>query len=156
MGWDNRWGTPEDLFATPESVATAADQTGFLVAPLSGSDVIGNSPIPHHPPVRIVNDVAGPRIIVAGLADTADIHQVAGAFVEVDGIRSGNGAPDDAPVHFPDGRDMGMAVESDKGALDLERGPGVFVIVNVGEGLRAIRRGMDEHHGVRFEEKRER
>ena len=76
-GRDNRGGRHEVLFPTFEAVGIAADQTGFLIALLSGLDVVGNSPIPDHLPIRIINDIAIAWVIVAGLPDAADIHQIA-------------------------------------------------------------------------------
>jgi len=64
---------------------------------LSFCYVIGDTPEPDSLPVGVVDDVAGAGVAIAGLADTPDVHQVAGTAVEYDWCFAGNRVSSQSP-----------------------------------------------------------
>ncbi len=55
----------------------AGGQAGFLESGLGAGDVIGNTAMDEEALLEVVEHIAGPGIIIAGLANAADIHRVA-------------------------------------------------------------------------------
>lgn len=72
----------------------------------------------------IVEHVAGAGVVIAGLADAADIDGIALPRIEVDRFFSGlqASAGESFWIVFPDGGNMGVAVEADECGLGGEMG----------------------------------
>lgn len=119
-----------------------------MEAILRGLDVVRDSAETDHFLFRVANDVAGTRVVVTRLADTADVDHVAGARLEPDQILARTGALDPFAGHFPDCGDMGVPVKYEPGTLAIERSFGVLFIVDVGETAGSIWGRVNEHHPV--------
>ena len=57
--------------------AVASGEAGFFETGLGVRDVIGNTAMDEEALLEVVEHIAGPGIIITGLADAADIHRVA-------------------------------------------------------------------------------
>lgn len=104
----------------------------------------------------VIEGVGGPGIAITGLADGADIHGVALGGIEAHGRLAGGEASDaeGLGILFPDGRDMGVPVEADEGALRGKVGLGLRDLVDVVELSRLVQGCMGE--GDRIQIRRDR
>ena len=57
--------------------AVASGEAGFFETGLGAGDVIGNTAMDEEALLEVVEHIAGPGMIITGLADAADIHRVA-------------------------------------------------------------------------------
>ena len=57
--------------------AVASGEAGFFETGSGASDVIGNTAMDEEALLEVVEHIAGPGIIITGLANAADIHRVA-------------------------------------------------------------------------------
>ena len=83
----------------------------------------------------IVEHVAGAGVVIAGLADAADIDGIALPGIEADGFFRGlqASALESLGIHFPDSGNMGVAVEADECCLCGKMSDGFCFIVDVVE-----------------------
>ena len=65
------------LVALCNAGAVASGEASFFETGLGASDVIGNTAMDEEALLEVVEHIAGPGIIITGLADAADIHRVA-------------------------------------------------------------------------------
>ena len=65
------------LVALCNAGAVARGETGFFETGLGASDVIGNTAMDEEALLEVVEHIAGPGVIITGLANAADIHRVA-------------------------------------------------------------------------------
>ena len=96
----------------------------------------------------IVERVTGTVIVVAGLADAADIDRVAFLGIELEGLLVWLEATTGVLVFFPDGGDVRVAVEADERGLRGKVGFGVRVVVNVVELRGFVEGSVGERNGV--------
>ena len=98
----------------------------------------------------IVERVAGTVIVVAGLADAADIDGIALPGIEADRFFNGlqASAGESFWIHFPDSGNMGVAVEADERGLRGKVGFGVRVVVDVVELRWFVEGSVGERNGV--------
>ena len=65
------------LVALCNAGAVARGETGFFETGLGEGYVIGNTAMDEEALLEIVEHIAGPGVIITGLANAADIHRVA-------------------------------------------------------------------------------
>jgi hypothetical protein len=65
------------LVALRNAGAVASGEAGFFETGSGAGDVIGNAAMDEEALLEVVEHIAGPGIIITGLANAADIHRVA-------------------------------------------------------------------------------
>ena len=116
---------PADHQARPdaESVGQAGRQTGCPHHRLDGFDVVGDPAPGRRPGGRVEDQVAGPRVAIARLADTAGVQQ-GPALAERDRVAGPWRERAHPSVdHRERDRDMGVAVEAVLGGDRRQAGP---------------------------------
>jgi len=100
----------------------------------------------------IVEHVAGAGVVIAGLADAADIYGIALLGIEADRFFRGlqASAGESFWIHFPDSGNMGVAVEADEGGLCGKMSGGFRFIVDVVELWGFMERGVRERDRIQI------
>ena len=124
-------------------------QAGLFETGLGAGDVVGDPAIDEQALLEIVEHIAGPGVIITGLADAADIHGVAFLGIQECGFFRGldMAASEGFGIFLPNQRHMSVAIEADECGLCGKVGLGfrlVSVVVELG-GL--VERGVGECYG---------
>ena len=100
----------------------------------------------------IVEHVAGAGVVIAGLADAADIDGIALPGIEADRFFRGLQATagESFWIHFPDSGNMGVAVEADECCLCSKMSGGFRFIVDVVELRGFMERGVRERDRIQI------
>ena len=115
---------------------------------LRSGNVVGDAAVDEEAFLVIVESVTGTVIVVAGLADAADIDRVAFLGIELDGLRVWLEATTGVLVFFPDRGDVRVTVEADERGLRGKVGFGVRVVGDVVELRGFVEGSMGERNGV--------
>ena len=66
--------------------AVASGEAGFFETGSGAGDIIGNTAMDEEALLEVVEHIAGPGVIITGLANAADIHRVAFLSFEASGF----------------------------------------------------------------------
>ncbi len=121
-------------------------KSGFEETCLGFFDVVGDAAELHAVGSRMIDDVAGAGIVVAGLPDAADADGI--AAVRIQGDRTFARFLHGDPFAFlsPDGGDVGVTVEAEARGLLVEMIPGQLFVRDVAEGVGLVQGTVDERH----------
>jgi len=125
-------------------------QSGFFETGLGAGDVIGNPAVDEQTLLEVVEHIAGPRIIITGLADAADIHGVAFLGIQECGFFGWleRAAGVCFGIFLPNQWHVRVAIEADECGLCGKVRLGLRFLFDVVELGGLVERGVGECDGI--------
>lgn len=132
-----------------EAFGVMRGQSGFFEAFCGFFHIVFHATVAQDAIEVIVEEVTGPGIFVARLADTSDIHRVTVAVIQTDWFLRVFVADDLAGPLLPSHRRMGVPLKAHKRGLNGKVLFHLLHAVEIGKFSRLMQRGMNKHHGVK-------